>query len=56
MDIISELLSTQWWQYSFVDFCDLDLGNPERFIHQFVARKPHLSIDTPARIEAADLT
>ena len=54
-DLISELLKTQWWDYSFSDFMDLPMNKPEDFCLEFMKIKKDLLPFTPKKISCIDI-
>lgn len=54
-EIREALLSLKWWEYNFVDFNHLDIGDIGKFIQQFDALKSQLPIYSPTRIKLNEM-
>ena len=49
--LVQELLASEWWEYNYLDFCDLPLGDPAKFVKLFESRKASIEKYNPGYID-----
>jgi virginiamycin A acetyltransferase len=54
-EIIGRLLMSEWWNYQFTDFVDLDASDPAKFLDGFERRKADLAPFAPHRVRLNDV-
>lgn len=47
-ELVSRLIDSRWWEYRFIDFDGLDIGDPLRFLDGFEKRKSAIAPYRPA--------
>ncbi|MDJ0386992.1 CatB-related O-acetyltransferase [Roseomonas sp. E05] len=53
--VVARLMASKWWRYSFTDFADLPLSDPEAFAERILALGDTLQPYEPERIRLRDL-
>lgn len=53
--LVQEILASEWWEYNYLDFSDLPLGDPTAFVKQFEVRKKSIEKYNPGYLDLSKI-